>query len=59
MTLRETIRKLRYAGLSFDDIAQSMNVSSRSVRRWAAGEVNPKPAVLARLAELLARTPSR
>jgi DNA-binding transcriptional regulator YiaG len=56
MTDSETIRRIGEAlfGRQWQtDLAEALSVSSRTVRRWAAGEERPRPGVWQDLAELL------
>jgi transcriptional regulator with XRE-family HTH domain len=43
------------AGVTLDQVAAALNVSSSSVRKWEAGLSNPRPQHLAALAALFAR----
>ena len=55
----ERLREARNErGLSLEDVARAMGVSTRQVARWQTGESGMKMARLTQLAQLLGKPPS-
>lgn len=49
----------RSASLSQEELARQLQVSTRTLQNWEAGEVFPRPAARRRLARFLARHGAR